>query len=180
MLQIPRPRDVISHSNETTQVVNLEEIPSESLEPRRGSRTRTPKSYGSDFQLYLVEGSRDCVKSQFSYCYSIDDDPRTFDEAMKSRDVAFWKEAIEDEMSSILENNTWVLTDLPPGCKPLGNKWIFKNKMKVGGIIDKFKARLVIQGFKQKEGIDYFDTYAHVSRITTIRLLIALAAMYDL
>nr|GEX63254.1 retrovirus-related Pol polyprotein from transposon 17.6 [Tanacetum cinerariifolium] len=53
-------------------------------------------------------------------------DPKTFDEAMKSHDVAFWKEAINDEMESIMGNNTWVLADLPLGCKPLGCKWIFK------------------------------------------------------
>ncbi|GJS16862.1 zinc finger, CCHC-type containing protein [Tanacetum coccineum] len=90
------------------------------------------------------------------------------------------KEAINDEMDSIMENNTWILSDLPPGCKPLGCKWIFKKKMKVDGTIDKFKARLVIQGIRQKEGIDYFDTYAPVARISTIRLLIALAATYNL
>ncbi|GJZ96713.1 zinc finger, CCHC-type containing protein [Tanacetum coccineum] len=88
---------------------------------------------------------------------------RMFDEAMQSHDVAFWKEAINDEMNSIMENNTWILSDLPPGCKPLGCKWIFKRKMKVDGTIDKFKSRLVIQGFRQKEGIDYFDTYALVA-----------------
>ncbi|GJZ88325.1 zinc finger, CCHC-type containing protein [Tanacetum coccineum] len=66
------------------------------------------------------------------------------------------------------------------GCKPSGCKWIFKRKMKVDGTIDKFKARLVIQGFRQKEGIDYFDTYAPVTRITTIRLLLALAAIHNL
>nr|GEV19101.1 zinc finger, CCHC-type [Tanacetum cinerariifolium] len=90
------------------------------------------------------------------------------------------KEAIDDEIGSIMENNTWVLSDLPPGCKPLGCKWIFKRKMKVDGTIDKFKARLVIQGFRQKEGIDYFDNYAPVARITTIRLLLALAAIHNL
>ncbi|GJX91098.1 protein kinase, ATP binding site-containing protein, partial [Tanacetum coccineum] len=66
------------------------------------------------------------------------------------------------------------------GCKPLGCKYIFKRKMKVNGTIDKFKARLVIQGFKQKEGINYFDTYTPVARITTIRLLLALAAIHNL
>nr|GEW42524.1 zinc finger, CCHC-type [Tanacetum cinerariifolium] len=50
--------------------------------------------------------------------------------------------AIDDEIGSIMENNTWVLSDLPPGCKPLGCKWIFKRKMKVDGTIEKFKARL--------------------------------------
>ncbi|KAD7478580.1 hypothetical protein E3N88_01716 [Mikania micrantha] len=83
-------------------------------------------------------------------------------------------------MDSIMHNNTWKLTDLPPGCKPLGCKWIFKRKMKVDGSIDKYKARLVIQGFRQKEGTDFFDTYAPVARISTIRLLIALASIHKL
>nr|GEV18041.1 zinc finger, CCHC-type [Tanacetum cinerariifolium] len=61
-----------------------------------------------------------------------------------------------------------------------GCKWVFKRKMKVDGTVDKFKARLVIQGFRQKERIDYFDTYTPVARITTIRLLLALAAIHNL
>ncbi|GJV55264.1 zinc finger, CCHC-type containing protein [Tanacetum coccineum] len=89
-------------------------------------------------------------------------------------------EAINDDMDSIMGNNTWVLADLPLGCKPLGCKWIFKRKLKVDGTIEKFKARLVIQGFKQKSGINYFDTYALVARISTIRLLIAMASIHNL
>ncbi|GKD71971.1 zinc finger, CCHC-type containing protein [Tanacetum coccineum] len=72
-------------------------------------------------------------------------------------------------------NNTWMLVDLPLGCK-----WIFKRKLKVNRTIEKFKARLVIQGFKQKSEIDYFDTYALVARISTIRLLIAMASIHNL
>ncbi|GJY48643.1 zinc finger, CCHC-type containing protein [Tanacetum coccineum] len=89
------------------------------------------------------------------------------------------KSKLDDEIGSI-GKKTWILSDLPPSCKPLGCKWIFKRKIKVDGTINKFKARLVIQGFRQKEGIDYFDTYALVSRITTIRLLLALAAIHNL
>ncbi|GJY80539.1 zinc finger, CCHC-type containing protein, partial [Tanacetum coccineum] len=55
----------------------------------------------------------------------------------------------------------------------------FKIKLKVDGTFEKFKARLVIQGFKQKSGLDYFDTYASVARITTIRLLIAMASIHN-
>ena len=64
--------------------------------------------------------------------------------------------------------------NLPPGCKPLGYKWIFKRKMKTNGSIDKYKARLVVKGFRQKEGLDYFDTYSPVTRITSIKMLIAI------
>nr|GEX41468.1 zinc finger, CCHC-type [Tanacetum cinerariifolium] len=82
--------------------------------------------------------------------------------------------------NQIGKNLVKALSNLPPGCKPLGCKWIFKRKMKFNGTIDRFKARLVIQGFRQKEGIDYFNTYAPVARISIIRLLIALAATYNL
>ncbi|KAL0342432.1 UNVERIFIED_CONTAM: hypothetical protein Scaly_1905800 [Sesamum calycinum] len=87
---------------------------------------------------------RNEVSTLYPYCFNVEDDPKTFDESMKSQDVAFWKEAINDETDSIMGNNTWVLADLPSGCKPSGCKWIFKKKMRVDGTIEKFKARLVI------------------------------------
>ena len=71
------------------------------------------------------------------------------------------------------------MTDLPPGNKPLGSKWIFERKMKPDGTIDKYKARLVVKGYRQKEGLDLFDTYSPVTRITSIRMLIALVAVHD-
>ncbi|GJS93252.1 retrovirus-related pol polyprotein from transposon TNT 1-94 [Tanacetum coccineum] len=89
-------------------------------------------------------------------------------------------EAINDEMDSIMGNNTWVLADLPSCCKTLGCQWIFKRKLKVDGTIENFKARLVIQGFKQKSGIDYFNTNALVARMSTIRLLTAIASIHNL
>ena len=81
-----------------------------------------------------------------------------------------------------MNNHTWELVDLPPRNKPLGYKWIFKRKLKDYGTIDKYKARLIVKGFRQKKkkGLDYFDTYSPVTRITSIRLLIALAVVYDL
>ncbi|KAF3616661.1 hypothetical protein FXO38_34397 [Capsicum annuum] len=107
-------------------------------------------------------------------------DLETFKEAMSSSDLSFWKEAINSKIDSILSNHTWELVDLPLGNKPLGSKWIFKRKMKADGTIDKYKARLVVKGFKQKEGLDYFDTYLPITRITSIRILFALAAVYSL
>nr|GFC69099.1 zinc finger, CCHC-type [Tanacetum cinerariifolium] len=75
-------------------------------------RHRTPKDFGPEFQLYLTEGTRDGFSNQHLYCFNVEDDPKTFDEAMKSQDVAFWKETINDEMDFIMGNNTWVLADL--------------------------------------------------------------------
>ncbi|GJV80550.1 zinc finger, CCHC-type containing protein [Tanacetum coccineum] len=99
--------------------------------------------------LRIPNGTKDISGSVVPKEVTEEDDPKTFDEAMKSQDVAFWKEAINDEMDSIIGNNTWVLADLPPG-------------------------------FKQKSRIDYFDTYAPVARISTIRLLIAMATIHNL
>ncbi|KAK9724038.1 hypothetical protein RND81_05G043600 [Saponaria officinalis] len=177
---MPKPKDLVPSSSDAIEGSDNVTTQEATPEIRRSKRGRITKSLGPDFHTYLVEGSRDECENFYPYCFHIDEDPKTFDEAMKSHDSSFWKEAVNDETDSIMGNNTWVLADLPRGCKPLGCKWIFKKKMKVDGSIDKFKARLFIQGFRQKEGIDYFYTYAPVARITTIRLLIALAAINNL
>ncbi|GKA85530.1 isochorismate synthase, chloroplastic [Tanacetum coccineum] len=91
--------------------------------------------------------------------------------------MAQCKEAIKREIDSILQNHTWELVVLLSGCKPLGYKWVFKKKMKADGTIDKYKARLTIKGFRQREGLDYFDTYLHVMRITLIRKVLAIFAL---
>nr|GEY52524.1 zinc finger, CCHC-type [Tanacetum cinerariifolium] len=108
---------------------------------------------------------------------------------IESRDVIFDENHLysiprpKDIIPNVQESQMDDYTDDVPNEIPepqKGCKWIFKRKMKVDGTIDRFKARLVIQGFRQKEGIDYFDTYALVSRITTIKLMLALAAIHNL
>ena len=168
-------KDVIPKSSEL-----IKDGENETIELRRSKRARKSKDFGSDFYMYLVEGTRDTVSNQISYCFNIEADPKTYEEAMNSQDAPFWKEAINDEMDSIMGNKTWKLVDLPPGSKPIGCKWIFKKKMKIDGTIDKFKARLVAKGFTQKYGVDYFDTYSPVARIATIRVLLAIASIQNL
>jgi hypothetical protein len=87
---------------------------------------------------------------------------------------------VNDEMDSILSNNTWVLVDLPPSSKPIGCKGVFRRKYNTNGSIQMFKAILVAKGFTQKEGVDYFDIYSPVARITSIRVLFVLASIYKL
>ena len=92
----------------------------------------------------------------------------------------FGKEAVNDEIDSLVSNKTWKLVDLPLGCKTIGCKWVLRKKFKSDGTVDKYKARLVAKGYKQKEDLDFFDTFSPVTRVTSIRLLIAVAAIYDL
>ncbi|KAK1630608.1 hypothetical protein QYE76_004923 [Lolium multiflorum] len=101
-------------------------------------------------------------------------------EAYASPDADDWKEAVHNEMDSILSNGTWELSERPHGCKHVGCKWVFKKKLIPDGTIEKYKARLVAKGYTQREGEDYFDTYSPVARLTTIRVLLSMAASYGL
>ncbi|PNX71449.1 retrotransposon-related protein, partial [Trifolium pratense] len=132
-------------------------------EPRRSTRVRKETNLGDDFYIFLVDG-----------------DPLTYSEAISSPDGPFWKEAIDNEIHSIMSNHTWEIVDLPQGAKPIGCKWIFKKKLKPDGSVEKYKARLVAKGYTQKKGFDYFDTYSPVARMTSIRVAIALASIHNL
>lgn len=61
---------------------------------------------------------------------------------MRLIDIIFWKEVIKSELDFIVSNHTWDLYDLPKGCKPISSKWIFKNKLRLDGSIEKFKLEL--------------------------------------
>jgi hypothetical protein len=110
----------------------------------------------------------------------VDDTPSTIEEAYSSPDANFWKEAIRIEMDSIMSNATWEIVERPYRCKPIGSKWVFKKKLRSDGTIERYKATLVIKGYSQKEGEDFFDTYSPVARLTTIRVLLSLAASHGL
>ena len=107
-------------------------------------------------------------------------EPTNYTDAMNRNDRIEWEQAIQDEFDSILAANTWTLVDLPPDREAIKCKWIFKLKRNAHGEIDRYKARLVAKGFSQKEGIDYNDTFAPVVKFTSIRLLLAFGAYYDL
>ena len=77
-------------------------------------------------------------------------------------------------------NHTWELVDLPPGTKIIGCKWIFKRKLKQDGSIEKYKASLVAKGLKQMTDVDYFDIFFPITRITSIRVLIALTSIHNI
>ena len=105
--------------------------------------------------------------------------PQAYKEAGNYTESLMWKEVINNEIDSILHNHAWKLVDLPSGCKPLSSKRVFKRKRKVDRSIDKYKTRLVIKGYRQTEGLDCFDTYSPVTRINSIRMVLAIVALKD-
>ncbi len=108
------------------------------------------------------------------------EEPDTITEAMDSPQAEEWRLAMTEEMASLMKNGTWKLVDCPLGVTPVPVKWVFKVKRDSSGNIERFKARLVAKGFKQREGIDYNEVYAPVSKHTTLRTLLSLVAKEDL
>jgi hypothetical protein len=104
----------------------------------------------------------------------------TVDEAMQSNDWDHWQEAMDKEIKTLEDFGTWRLVDLPPGRKTIGCKWHLTRKVNADGSPGEFKARLVAKGYSQIEGVDYFETFAPVARIQSIRITLALANELDL
>jgi hypothetical protein len=80
---------------------------------------------------------------------------------------------MHEELENFERNQVSELVDPPPGCKPIGTKWVWKNKEGEKGEVVRNKSRLVAQGFSQKEGIDCEETFAPVARLEAIRILLA-------
>ncbi|XP_074292097.1 uncharacterized protein LOC141618943 [Silene latifolia] len=99
-------------------------------------------------------------------------EPKNYFEAVKQPE---WREAMGKEIEALEKNGTWKIVDLPDGKKPIGCKWVYKIKLKANGTIERNKARLVAQGFTQIEGVDYHETFAPVAKMTSVRLLLAVA-----
>nr|GEV00619.1 hypothetical protein [Tanacetum cinerariifolium] len=79
----------------------------------------------------------------------------------------------------LIHNIVWVLVDLPPNCKTVGSKWIFKKKTDMDGIVHTYKARLIAKGYTHLYGVDYEEMFSPVADIRAIRILISIAAYYD-
>ncbi|CAI7753023.1 unnamed protein product [Closterium sp. NIES-54] len=104
-------------------------------------------------------------------------EPATLKEALESSDAEEWKKAMESELKSIEENDTWELVELPEGRNAIMSKWLFKIKSDADGNIERYKSRLVAKGYQQKEKVDYKELFAPVVKPTTLRTLLAGAVL---
>ena len=113
-------------------------------------------------------------------------DPNDEDEPVTVREAVShptrgkqWEKAIQDEVNSLIKNHTWDLVPRPQNRQVVSNKFAFKHKKDERAIIVRLKAKLVARGFSQIYGIDYLDTYAPVVKLASIRILLAIAAIFD-
>lgn len=154
--------DVVDDDAVDSNVVDVNQ-PSENAEPLRRSE-RPNKGIAP---LRLIE-EIDIV---------INGEPSNYNEAVKCDNGSHWIAAMEEEYRSLLENNTWKLVNLPDGKNLVGCKWVYKVKTDADGKINKYKARLVAQGFSQKYGVDYDQVFAPVAKHATFRILLSIAAI---
>jgi hypothetical protein len=113
--------------------------------------------------------------SLFACSLSTQIEPKSYAEASK---FACWNDAMSTELLALETTGTWQLVDKPPDAKPIGCRWVYKIKRHADGSIERYKARLVAKGYNQIEGLDYFDTYSPVAKMTTVRTVIALASIH--
>ncbi|GJT50217.1 putative ribonuclease H-like domain-containing protein [Tanacetum coccineum] len=106
-------------------------------------------------------------------CFLSQSEPRKVSEALEDES---WVEAMQEELLQFKLQQVWVLVDLPNGAKVIGTKWVYRNKKDERGVVVRNKARLVAQGHRQEEGIDYDEVFAPVARIEAIRLFLAFAS----
>lgn len=155
--------DSVEHATEDEQPrQNIgEEVPTTL---RRSTRVRT--------QTKMFPGMR-----AFAARVGKDGEPVTLTEALMEEPLE-WNRAVADELKSHMDNGTWTRATLPAGKKALNTKWIFKFKTNADGS-RRYKARLVVRGFEQREGIDFEETFAPVAKFTTVRIMLALATHFD-
>ena len=107
-------------------------------------------------------------------------EPQSYQEAVGGEQKDLWRLSMDDEMRSLLENGTWELVPKPEGVKPVPMKWVYKIKRDALGNVERFKSRLVAKGFLQRQGIDFEEVYAPVSKHTTLRALLGVVAARNL
>ena len=107
-------------------------------------------------------------------------EPTSYRQSQSRPDASQWHTACQEEMKAHKVNGTWQIVKLPPGKHAIGSRWFMKVKYNADGSLDRYKARLVAKGYSQRPGFDFKETFAPTVRYSTIRIILALAALEDL
>ncbi|WVZ20696.1 hypothetical protein V8G54_008018 [Vigna mungo] len=131
-------------------------------------------SYSTPYPLHSYLSYSNCSNSHTAFCMSLSAtiEPSSFKEACQHD---HWQQAMIAKIQALQRNGTWSLVKLPPNKKSVGCRWVYKTKLNAAGSIERHKARLVAKGFTQTEGMDFFETFSPVVKLTTVRFLISIA-----
>ncbi|GJR59881.1 putative ribonuclease H-like domain-containing protein [Tanacetum coccineum] len=140
------------------------------VQTRRMSKPTSEQGFLSDVYEHKTH---DNLNTCLYACFLSQIEPTSIAKALSD---SSWVEAMQEELLQFKLQQVWILVDLPNGKKAIGTKWVFRNKKDERGIVIRNKARLVAQGHRQEEGIDYEEVFAPVARIEAIRLFLAYAS----
>ena len=159
----PDDDDGQNHDHHT--LGDISAAPPEEEEVRRSMRQRRPSTrYNPHEYVMLSNGG----------------EPESFREAMTNDHKEEWLDAMNDEMKSLQDNHTYDLVKLPKGKRALKNKWVYRLKTEEHCSQPRYKARLVVKGFNQKKGIDFEEIFSPVVKMSSIRVVLGIAASLDL
>ena len=151
-----------------------EQVPEPQTNVRRSTRVR--KAPGSWWRAMVTAGL-------LSHDHVITEIPTSYKQAMASERASFWQKGIDKELASQHKNKAWKLVPRSQASNVLTSRRVFGVKQlpdESGKLVETTKGRLGARGFQQIEGLDYTETFAPVIKFTTIRLLLALVAYFDL
>ncbi|GJW94313.1 putative ribonuclease H-like domain-containing protein [Tanacetum coccineum] len=136
-------------------------------------RMTKPTSEQGFLSAVYEQKTHDTLNTCLYACFLSQIEPTSIAKALSD---SSWVEAMQEELLQFKLQQVWKLVDLPNGKRAIGTKWVFRNKKDERGIVIRNKARLVAQGHRQEEGIDYEEVFAPVARIEAIRLFLAYAS----
>ncbi|GJU97555.1 putative ribonuclease H-like domain-containing protein [Tanacetum coccineum] len=141
------------------------------------TRSKVTKSSGAHAFVSYIQKQRRNNHKDFQHClfacFLSQNEPKKISEALEDES---WVDAMQEELLQFKIQKVWILVDLPYGKKAIGTKWVYRNKKDERGVVVRNKARLVAQGHRQEEGIDYDEVFAPVARIEAIRIFLAFAS----
>ncbi|KAI9197038.1 hypothetical protein LWI28_029285 [Acer negundo] len=154
-----------------------------SLLPNNGSSPHhvTTRPFNRHFMITMSKTGSLLPRVFFSVCQTSSDtissvEPKSVKDVMMDSN---WLNAMNDKFQALQNNNTWTLVPVYSDMNVVGSKWVFRTKFKPDGSILKHKARLVVKGFHQTDGLDTFDTFNPVMKSSTISVLFALAVHFS-
>ena len=189
----PTPRDAVlsRHQGERKMALLLQEAvdsdPCLGFRTKKARRLKRVYSRSKDFVPIRVDFEDDLHIDDKIYKGGVfhalqdklDPAPTSYKAAMASPEADDWSAAMDSEYQSIIGHGTWILVPPPPKRKILNTRWVYVYKLKGDGTVERHKARIVVQGFLQRHGIDYVETFSPVVRMEVLRTLLTLGAVLD-